>query len=450
MILIGTKSTEKNYTRLDLSYLSTPNIYYSISAYNNGNGSLIGTCDEIILAPPGGPSQPICSVKCNALTYAWELTYIDHPTSFDRTLLGDAVDYYDVAQGIVIPFWQAISAYNYNQFPANHPYRFSTATASGLEYLYKHKEITADMVAINGAFHDKNGNAVTDGFLIEKKMDQYSYMDGSTTVADPGINICSDPTNYWMNFHNGYVDVSTYTQVNDYQWFTPTLPSTLQCSGYINYTQYDQSNFLGWDIAIGDWMDCVYYDLEGDTNDVFILAIDCFDDFAIPGGIPNGVPFTGFEFEQINQTRNSPGNNVSVKFYSDGSYNKLSQVGKIGTGLYNVYVYTSTGKILSSVYEIPDKTAIKRHKDYVKLEIAPNRIENNVLKFKISSEIDLPVTISAHTLNGQIIHTENTTLSKVLDLQKEIEVGNGSTPYNQIRVTLTFEDGSTIQQTALK
>lgn len=53
-------------------------------------------------------------------------------------------------------------------------------------------------------------------------------------------------------------------------------------------------------------------------------------------------------------------------------------------------------------------------------------------------------------INGQVIHTETKTLSKVLDLQREIEVGNGSFPYNQIRVTLLFDDGSSVQQTALK
>lgn len=53
-------------------------------------------------------------------------------------------------------------------------------------------------------------------------------------------------------------------------------------------------------------------------------------------------------------------------------------------------------------------------------------------------------------INGQVIHAETKTLSKVLDLQREIEVGNGSFPYNQIRVTLLFDGRSSVQQTALK
>ena len=164
----------------------------------------------------------------------------------------------------------------------------------------------------------------------------------------------------------------------------------------------------------------------------------------------NGPSFTGFEFEKIDNPSGNPTGSLIVGINNDGSTNILSQLGQIGTGLYNVSVYTSTGKMLSSVYEIPEKLSIKKNRDFVKLEIAPNRIENDVLKFKISSEKDLPVTITVHKLNGQLIHSETTSLSKVIDLQREIAISNGSTPYNQIKVTLTFADGSSIQQTALK
>lgn len=454
MILIGTKSTNNNYTRLDLSYLSTPNIYYSISAFNNGNGTLISTGDVIILAPPGGLGEEVCSSKCNGKSYAWKLSYVTAPNNGPgKMTLNSTVDYYDNLTGIVTPFWQAVGQWNYELMEdIQHPYTEIADNYSGtgpIIYTYKHKPITASLLTLMGPLFDKNNNPVYDGYLIEKKMDQFSYMETSGTKADPGIGYCSFETNAWMNFYNTYNDPSTNLQPNaDYLFFAPTLPTQLLCepggslgggSGGSGISEHYE-----WNQIISDWFDCVWENYENGPTNNYIW--ECTDLLLTV----NGNSITGFEFEQIDKPALNPSGSLIVGINNDGSTNILSQVGQIGTGLYNVYVYTINGKMLSSVYEIPEKIATKRSRDYVKLEIAPNRIENDVLKFKISSEKDLPVTITVHKLNGQLIHNETTSLSKVIDLQREIALSNGSTPYNQIRVTLTFADGSSIQQTAIK
>ena len=70
--LIATKSTENNYARLS-NYLSNPNAYYSVSAYNSGTGRLIVTSDP--QAMNGLPPETICTKKCNGLTYAYEFNH---------------------------------------------------------------------------------------------------------------------------------------------------------------------------------------------------------------------------------------------------------------------------------------------------------------------------------------------------------------------------------------
>lgn len=446
--MIGTKSTDKNYTRLDLSYISTPNIYYSISAFNNGNGILIGTGD-LIGAPLGGTGEEICASKCNGKSYAWQLSYMTGVNNGPGKMrLMSTSEYSNPTTGVVTPFWQAVDNGVYEQMELiYHPY--TRTTSNGFQYTQK--IITEAMITLNGGpYFDKNNNPVfAGGKLIEKKMDQYTYMGGSVTTADPGYNYCSFETNAWINFYNLYKDPTTMGQPNgDYTFFAPNLPTQLSCNGSGSFGGTGTSGtsvIHDWHEIVEDWFDCVWenYETSSGNNDYLTPCNTILS-------LATGSPFTGFEFEQINNPADNPSGSLVVAVNNDGSSKVLSKVGQINTGLYNVYVYTSTGKMLSSVYEIPEKQMIKKHRDFVKLEIAPNKIENDVLKFKISSEKDLPVTITAHKLNGQVIHTENTTLSKIIDLQREIAVGNGSSPYNQIRVTLLFEDGSTIQQTALK
>ena len=138
--LIGIKSTDKNYTRLDLSYISNPKIYYSISAFNKESGYLIGTGD-VFPAPPGGLGDEICLTKCVGKTYAYQLSYITAPFNGPGEMaLNSTVDHYNSTTGEVTPFWQPVSQAVYNQMNLiSHPY--DAVNSIGI-FNYKHKQIT--------------------------------------------------------------------------------------------------------------------------------------------------------------------------------------------------------------------------------------------------------------------------------------------------------------------
>lgn len=450
--LIATKSTDNNYARLS-GYLSNPDAYYSISAYNSGNGTLIVEGNP--QAINGLPPESMCTKKCNGVDYAYEFNLMEAEATVGQgerwLMVSPTNDVVDNANGIIIPFWQAISTSQYNQLPPLHPYKRVTANGpiGPAIYEYKHAQIINGGAmfngeAIGGPFFDAQNNVVTDGWLIEKKLNKYYHFGTSRTTAQPDLNLCSADMNFWVNFYNngnpyGFQQVST-----DLEYFigpitvNNPIPSELACVPALNGTTGGDDDCCNTFEMVNDFLDCIVlatWDPEqGQESEAWF---DCWDELEDPD------PVVGVHINPFDMNENFT---LSAGIDSMGNLNVIDQVGSISDGLYKITLYTSSGTVIPSVFEHRSK---KIHdKDRVKLDVTPNPIANNELKFKISSEEVIDTQIEVISLDGTTLYSETVTLSNATDLHRTIPVA-ANTPYNQIRVNLIFNDGSMIQKTAL-
>ncbi|MBL4862258.1 MAG: hypothetical protein JKY09_04470 [Crocinitomicaceae bacterium] len=457
MVCIGTKTTDANYARLSKEVYAGQDSYYSISAYNTGNGSLIQTGDVQAYIVDGEHPDILCERDCNGSTYAYNLKIYEKSDGGTYMRLGPAIRDYDEVNDIVVPYYQAISASVYNQLLVSHPYRQSTGYfmgSNGYEpnYIYKHIQIDSDTPG--GPFRDKQNNVVTDGWLVEKQMDQYAYMTGSSTTGHPNSDQCLDDVGIntggsWTWFYNAYVDQSTWNQApTSVEPFALEVPTQLVC---------DRTPPMGSGSGNdGGTLDPIFSNLFDDCWDMF--AVDAMQDMfdciqgdpppCYPGDIspcPEDTPepyITGFDIEPIDHS----GTTVTGYFWDELSN---GQVESLKDGLYRVRLYTNTSIVIPLVVEqrtasnIPDK-------EHVKLVLTPTVVDNNVVKFKVSTEKDMNVTIVVRDLNGNIYHSENTQLYKTHDETREVLVNAGSVPQNQLRVKVICEDGTSKEEIALK
>lgn len=154
-------------------------------------------------------------------------------------------------------------------------------------------------------------------------------------------------------------------------------------------------------------------------------------------------PLIAFSIDPLDANDNT---SVVATVDAFGNVDIIEKQGNPVSGLYNISLYTLSGRIIPTVYEHRIKSS--KDKDKVKLDLTPNPIVNNELKFKVSSELLKSAQLEVKTLNGTILHSEAVVLSEEFDLYRTIPI-DANAPYNQLRVTLTFNDGSFIQETAL-
>lgn len=434
--------TTKNYFSLGIDYLLDASKSYSISAYNRGE--FIEESDRTPFQNGAGPTE-ICSKKCNGSTYAYQLSYLESEVGIDKLRLTPTYNIVDNVNGIYTPFYQAVSDDVYNAMVAEgHPY-----TLLNDQGIYDYQHIHIDLSTPGGPFHDKDNNVVNNGWLIEKKMDQFSYMNLGSTTADPGIGICSASMTSgggWMDFYNAYDDEILYGP----------LPSLVSVEPFINYVPTSLECSLagtggsgGWvpntDWAVPNWSSTSYFpciieivtfvNWTGGTIDL----VPC-----ISNEISPGTGYSGFLFEPLDPDLS----NVIVT-NDNGHY---TVEGELVVGIYNIHIFSNSGDILSTVIEVTEEDLIPEPaptSTAVDLSIAPNPILENMLIYSISSELETSVRITITNLNGEITFDSEESLSRESDLRMEMSVDPETYRYGQIVITLTFPDGSTIQEIGL-
>lgn len=458
---LGSKQTKKNYMRLDKDKFLGQSSFYQISAYNNGNGQLIEE-GEIQAYIDDIPNTYYCHRDCNGPTYAYRLAIYEENYGQGNTfMIGEyAAEAYDAQNDIVVPYYQAISSEVYDQLPPNHPYKEAIGYFNGTGgveevYLYKHVEITPSFAYTSGPFVDVQGNVVDDGWLIEKKPDQFNHFVTALTTGNPSINQCDGQVSIntggaWINYFNSYVDPNSLQQVdlNDVLPFTTTVPEELVCDntpsgipGPIdNSIEYDFVNIFDncWAELLS--IDIVFGELDPSTIEAYI---NCLEGVNLGSNSQGGdILVTGVQFVPV-------GHGGSVVFVSADDEVSDTEIKKFKDGLYQINLFTNTASVVPLFSAIETKkNTLKR--DDIKIALKPTVINNNLVKFDISTEKDMTVDILVYDIDGNVYHSESVLLSSSYDETREVQVNNSNLPQNQVRVKVTCDDGSFKEEIALK
>lgn len=451
--IISETFTTKNYLSIGHDYLSDATKSYSISAYSRGEFIDEGDRTPFI---DGEPAYELCERKCNGSTYAYKLTYLITPVGIDKMMLAPALNIVDNTNDIYTPFYQAVSASVYAAMEADgHPYTVINGSGpAGPIWDYEHVPIvTLGGQVVGGPFYDKNNNVVTDGWLIEKKMDQFWHMNSGVTTADPGAGICAATMTSgggWMAFYNAYDDETLYDplpSLASVEAFTNYVPTSLQCDLSGSGGGGWSPNPGGVSEAWGNFINCVLEDMavqyvldeEGNLVEAPINLDPCFEGVTEPGTGVSGVVFEGLseDFEDVVVTN------------GDGGY---TVVGELVAGLYNIHVFNDAGGVLSTVVEVTEEDLIAAPAPIsraVDLVIAPNPIRDNMLLCFVTSTLETPMSIDVTNFYGELIYSSEEALSLDTEFRLELSVDPDAYPYGQIIINLTFPDGSTIQQIGL-
>lgn len=448
---IESNSTELTYARLNLNYLVQPNIFYTISVVNSVNGLIIQVGDYSPVAPDYNPFIETCSIDCIGKSYAWTL-YLGQQvdgnwsiTDPGKVFLRDAYDYIDQSNGFYAPYYQAISITSYSALTISHPYKIITDNGiygSTPIYLYDHIQINSNTPG--GPFYDRQGNLVTNGWLIEKKMDEYDYMRYDlTSLINPSATFCDmnlSGSGGWISTFNTYLDSTSTQQQPTSSPFVPInqIPTTLWCDVAIG-SPNSPGDYLDPSEPY-DYNDLVYCWMQS-GNPVPASVIEVLNCIELLDG------FSGVEVIQIDK----PIQPIRWDFNDTNQQSDKIKFSELGKGLYKILIFTTNGKVLPVIIEQKSEPGvIMKNRDFVKLRISPNQIQNDVLKFKVCSEKNLHATIRIHNLNGVQLFSESIQVSETSDFTREIPINATDYLYNQIRVTIEFDDNSFLQETAIR
>lgn len=463
-ILLSSKITEDNYTKMSPVLFTLPNVSYRISSMN-ADETIVTVGDVIpndVPVNPGGLEE-ICTIKCNGRSYAWSLrnwqkTVSDGeggqiPTSKIVEFNG-AVKDYDPNTGIEVPYYQAFSTVAWNALPNNHPYkRITNNNGIGNEpnqYLYDQFDITPGLGG--GPFYDKNNVQINEGVAVAKKMDQFDPMRHWLTPenVDPNL-ICLAPisgSGSWVNFFNQHGEGTLGSGVtSDWETYFPTT-SEIYCvsSGSMGGGGLTPGNFGHTVVDAIDFFECLQ-SATSTTNEgtTYTTLLPCLSNFIIASGNNDNL-VSGIAFKSILD------NSTNVQFTNDNGRVKLlteRKDAKFDKGLYYCNIYNENEGIVPSVIEFMADVKALEASELVTLLIAPNPVVTTKLEFQVSTVEEVPTQVRVYNLSGELVYSASETVSQDNDLFISIDISNVSTPYNQLRVSLIFEDGSVIQQTAL-
>ena len=476
--LISKTDVDYTFFQLDNLLFFTPNMYYTVAAYNEDTDVLITESDYTACIPVFDPtvegladntySEELCSKVCNGAYYAWTLSAWEKmqnglPTGEVRLRANGAVVSYDEEMNYV-PYWQPISNAFYatlgNLNPV-HPYHENIG--GGLQGPLTPKYQTADIPPIgpsnNYDYLDRNGNQVEpgQGFLIEKKMDDLDVFSGVTTSElSNGGSICGatfSGTGSWIGTFNSEYDPAHLNPMS-YDWDgTGIAPTELKC------------------ITVGDGV----IPGSGNPSDKdwygnLLVEVNRMKDDQQGDGSGNGLPLPsswrdfGTYFSSLVDIVSSEGDSlagITIKAIQDstfavqyvkntnGELELVSTRGQLSPGVYPLYIYTTNGQVFPIFYEFNSVLPAAKKKDFVDLTVAPNPVGvDNNLNLEISPSQGMGCQIVVFDLYGTVLYNEQVTLTANQDLNKTYLV-DGDYPLNQVRVSLVFDDGSVIQETVL-
>lgn len=353
-IQTGSFPTENNFARLSSVTSEGQGSYFSVAAYSNETGMLLEESDIQANIQDPSSAEIQCEVDCNGKTYAWTLEAMEvdgGPVNYVR--LQNAWRVSDQATQTYTPYYQAISQFVYDQMSPTHPYKLQgSAGPGGITYLYDH-------IAINpatpgyGTFKDAQNNAVLDGYLIEKKMDQYAFMTGTSTPENPTpsllcLNAGINSSGGWVDYYNTHIDQNTWGSPSNYPEIPNVIiPTQLGCN---------TTPSMGW--ADAPWTDDAIVGTVFDTGDgdpwthMDVLFEILYGDPLIENPDPDPThpahdyaEITGYQVEPVNK----PGASISGIFKEYIS-NRDAIVG-LTEGLYRVILFTDNGIVFPFYFE---------------------------------------------------------------------------------------------------
>ncbi len=455
--------TSQNYFRFDPQAFQLPNSFYQIAALNSSGGTIDAT--DIRPMGPSGYVEPdlVCQRICNGKSYAYRLqTMQSYTTLSDGTLnpnnknmvIASQPHYQNATIGLKIPYWQAISlsAWNGAAYLSDHPYKSVLGWGGSGNYL----KVQISQSGLTGTFYDKSNTPVgSDGILVEKKFDQFIHFTGKFTPQNYLLpnNICSNSLNgigsSWINtFNDGVSSVNYPTNPNP---FTGTIVHDLECipATTTNPGGADTNTYGG---TWGGWLTNIYdqlFDFTIEVNpggpiswDDFSDAIEVLGNFdSGEGGVIVGVIVKSASRNEntfIEYTRNNLNDTLRIREAS----------GDLQTGLYTMYVFTSTGEVLPHFFEISHEVPMPLDKAFVELTLAPNPIANKNLHLNINASKYMQANLLVNNMYGTLLYNQILNLNDGTTEVIDTDLTNAFIPMNQIVISLVLPDGSVIQKIA--
>lgn len=271
-------------------------------------------------------------------------------------------------------------------------------------------------------------------------------MSPSCTTGDPSLDYCLNSVSMtggggWMAYFNAYDNELLYEplpNITTIEPFSNYIPTSLECS--LAGSGGTGTGGTGpWGVtppwSSSDFFPCII-DAAMDTS---VSSFDpCFTGAAGPGTGVSGVVLHALDDD----------NGDVVLTNGDDGY---TVVGVLEEGLYEMHLFTTDGGVLSTVVEVEAEEEVEEPaiNTAVDLSIAPNPIAENNLLCYINSTIETPVNIRVSTLDGAVNYVAEEYLTVDSEFTFELAIEPDSYPYGQIIITLTFDDGSSIQEIAI-
>jgi hypothetical protein len=468
-------NSNKNYLKLSSDVLAGKNMYYELIALNqlNGNTLLMGEKTPVKVemsyksgslgsgddeGTTGIDPYAFCRKKCNGPDYAYELVIYMFPNNAEPGFMGLEGTYESTNNGYNLPFYEAISLQNWNLLPNSHPYK---------AYNYPKVQIITNTSG-TAQYWDKMNQPVYDGWRVAKYTNKFTHMTTAATSAtpDPNAYCPATTTNLWISFFNNYTTPADFSQVV-WNGYNAQNTQVLECqSWYIDGPGVNPDDILNQHEPedFSNLTDCLF--------DAVLDSEDWWHCFEVYGFSPNVTPekpnepavdfdrpltdkpietkprIAGIDVSPISSLDEDAANFQLVIDEKGANYHYRTQ--GLKNGLYNVAYIFSDGTIIPIVTELnfPDK--IVSNKEKVEVKISPNKIENNLINLDLNALDNVRFKLEIKDLAGALIYSEQIDMKKAEQLNKKIAVSSANVAYNQLRLNLLFEDGSSIQQTILK
>ena len=431
------------YYKADPMLFHVPNMGYRIVALNN-DGGVVATSDPVLYPPNPTEYETVCERECNGISYAYRLRNIqeqDNPGAPHRITTDNAYEFYDEAQGLAIPFFQAIKQNVWDVIPFIHPYK-----SGNYETIY----LPANHA---GTYKDAEYNVVLSGMLVEKKFDQYDPFIGITTVegADAGSNICNASMsiagqNVWLDFFNNYREPGSPPQSNPFNGDTITQ---LECIGAWEEDPEPGEPSEGEDL--NEWFEELLWDFITSQNDLNTSngghpitwegVISSFADVA-GSSSGNGHFITNLLFKNL-VNEEKTGNLYRTSHAEDFLVDRSST--DLPNGLYLVSGLTDNGKVFIFYMDISSSVQTPSMKDRSALVIYPNPITDNNLNFGLTGIEGASGVYYVHDLMGNPLLNDVFTIgSSGLTVKEDLSPYEITTDF--IILSVIFEDGSVLQE----
>lgn len=437
--LLITSKTTNNYIKFDPLLYRIPNLEFQILSLNS-NGQILQEGDFVIneICSDCEPATAICQVDCHGRTNAWRLTAYDKGATFGHhkyLQLSDTYQHMNEVLGVRVPYWQAFTTTAYNALSDQHPYK-ERVNSSQQTLKYRTEEIAPNQTSI---YRDRDNFIVNEGFIVEKKLDQYANRNGqkSTSFHDP---LCG-PTinaNSWADFFDSNLDPSfggAAPIVSNWQYYFPSNEELVcQPSGPTTGPSVPVFNLAQYAKKLKKFTECA---------EASLLPFPFPCDKILMG-------FNAFTISPIGDTSDysvsfevsDRGDDSTVFKIKGGANNENFEIKK---GLYYLTAFTDDGLVIPTVIDFISSKPITPYSHYSKLKINSNPIIDQILNFDlIDSEGELK-SIRLYDIYGNLLYSEN---SSDKDISRMVDIRASSSVLFVLSVV--YPDGSVIQETISK